>query len=66
MFFHAAQNIMNRIGWKVGMAAREDHHFCDHFGTPFTIIGMVWGMLVDRNLLPEKSEPKHLLWTLYF
>ena len=54
---------MNRVRRKVSTAAREDRRFCEHFGAPFTIIRMVWDMLV---LLPEKSEPKHLLWTLYF
>ncbi len=27
---------------------------------------MVWDMLEEGNLLPEKCEPKHLLWTHYF
>ena len=27
---------------------------------------MVWDMLGEGGLCPEKSEPKHLLWTLYF
>ncbi len=57
---------MNRVRRKVSTAAREDHRFCEHFGAPFTIIRMVWDMLVEGYLLPEKSEPKHLLWTLYF
>jgi hypothetical protein len=27
---------------------------------------MVWDMLGQKGLRPEKSKPKHLLWTLYF
>jgi len=27
---------------------------------------MVWDMLVESHLLPKKSNPKHLLWMLYF
>ena len=27
---------------------------------------MVWDMMEEVHLLPEKCEPKHLLWTLYF
>jgi len=48
------------------LAAREDHRFCEHFGTPFAIVRMVWDMLVEGGLLPEKGKPKHLLWMLYF
>jgi hypothetical protein len=27
---------------------------------------MVWDMLGEGGLRPEKSKPKHLLWALYF
>jgi hypothetical protein len=27
---------------------------------------MVWDMLEEGRLLPEKGKPKHLLWALYF
>ncbi len=27
---------------------------------------MVWEMLKEGDMLPEKCKPKHLLWTLYF
>jgi hypothetical protein len=26
----------------------------------------VWYMMEEDGLLPDKSKPKHLLWTLYF
>ncbi len=66
VFFRAARDIMNRVGRKVGRAAREDRHFHEYFGAPFTIVRMVWDMLVEGGLLPKNGEPKHLLWTLYF
>jgi hypothetical protein len=66
VFFCAARDIMNRVGRKVGTAAREDRRFREHFGAPFTIVQMVWDMLVEGGLLPENGKPKHLLWTLYF
>ncbi len=57
---------MNRVGRKVGSAALEDRRFREHFGAPFEIVRMVWDMMEEVHLLPEKCEPKHLLWTLYF
>ncbi len=66
VFSCAARDIMNRVGRKVGSAAVEDRRFREHFGAPFEIVRMVWDMMVEGHLLPEKSEPKHLLWTLYF
>jgi hypothetical protein len=66
VFFRATRDIMNRVEQKVGTAAREDRRFCKHFGAPFTIVRMVWDMLVEGGLLPKNGEPKHLLWMLYF
>jgi hypothetical protein len=66
VFFCDARDIMNRLRGKVGMAAREDRRFREHFGASFAIVQMVWDMLEEEGLLPEKDEPKHLLWALYF
>jgi hypothetical protein len=66
VFLRAARDIMNRVGRKVGSAAVEDRRFREHFGAPFEIVRMVWDMMGEGHLLPEKSESKHLLWTLYF
>ncbi len=66
VFFRAARDIMNRVRQKVGMAARDDHRFQEHFGMPFEIVRMVCDMLAEVCLLPKKSKPKHLLWALYF
>jgi hypothetical protein len=65
-FDRAAREIMNRAGRRVGTAAMEDRRFRSFFGARFDIVRMVWDMLGEGGLRPEKSEPKHLLWTLYF
>ena len=65
-FDRAAREIMNRAGRRVGTAAMEDRRFRSFFGARFEIVRMVWDMLGEGGLRPEKSEPKHLLWTLYF
>ena len=44
----------------------EDRRFRSFFGAWFEIVRMVWDMLGEGSLCPEKSKPKHLLWTLYF
>jgi hypothetical protein len=38
LFFCAARDIMNRVRHMIGIAAREDHRFHEHFGAPFTIV----------------------------
>jgi len=65
-FHRATWEIMNRAGRRVGTAAMEDRRFRSFFGAQFEIVRMVWDMLGEGGLRPEKSEPKHLLWTLYF
>ena len=44
----------------------EDRRFRSFFGVRFEIIHMAWDMLGEGGICPEKSKPKHLLWTLYF
>jgi hypothetical protein len=60
-FYCAAQEIMNQAGQRVGTAAMEDRLFHSFFGVRFEIIRMVWDMLGEGGLCPEKSKPKHLL-----
>jgi hypothetical protein len=43
----------------------EDHRFRSFFGSRQDIVEMVWDMLGEGGLRPEKSKPKHLLWALY-
>jgi hypothetical protein len=65
-FHRAPREIMNRAGQRVETAAMEDRRFRSFFGAQFEIVRMVWDMLGEGGFRPEKSEPKHLLWTLYF
>jgi hypothetical protein len=66
VFFWAAQEIMNWSNKKIGTATMEERQFCSFFGIQKEIILKVWGMLGEGGLHPENSEPKHLLWALYF
>jgi len=66
VFFRAARDIQNRTSRNAGTAAMEDRRFRELFGTSIGIVLQVWHMMDDGGLLPEKTEPKHLLWTLYF
>ena len=46
-----------------------DHHlrlFKAHFCVSPFIVSCVWNRLEDATLLPSKSKPFHLLWTLLF
>ena len=65
-FFRAARDIQNRTSRNAGTAAMEDRRFRELFGTSISIVLQVWHMMDDGGLLPEKTKPKHLLWTLYF
>ena len=66
VFLCYAQNIQNRTSWSIGTAAMEDRRFHGLFGARIEIVLKVWSMLLEDGLHPEKSKPKHLLWTLYF
>ena len=66
VFFRAARGIQNRTSRIVGTAAMEERRFRELFGARMEIVVHLWEMMEKGNLLPEKSKPKHLLWTLYF
>jgi hypothetical protein len=66
VFLHDTQDIQNRTSRSIRTAAMEDRRFCSLFGVRMEIVIMVWDMLGEGSLRPEKSQPKHLLWTLYF
>ena len=66
VFFCAARDIQNRTSQNAGTAAMEDRRFRELFGTSISIVLQVWHMMDDGGLLPKKTKPKHLLWTLYF
>ena len=62
----AARDIQNRTSRIVGSAKMEDRRFRELFGARMDIVVHLWEMMEENNLLPKKSKPKHLLWTLYF
>ena len=66
VWYAAARDIQNRVSRVVGTDKMEDRHFREFFGTSISMVMMVWDLLVDHSLLPEKGLPKHLLWALYF
>jgi hypothetical protein len=65
-FVAAACNIQNRASKPVRAASSEMRHFREFFGTSLVIVDKLWWLLVENDLLPKKSRPKHLLWALYF
>jgi len=36
------------------------------YGVSFLVFKIIWCMMEDTGILPEKSTPHHLLWTLCF
>ena len=66
VFFRVAWDIQNRTSRIVGSAEMEDRRSRKLFGACMEIVVHLWEMMEEDNLLPKKSKPKHLLWTLYF
>ncbi len=66
VFLMDAWDIMNRASRKIRTVPMEDRRFRSFFGIWKKIVKMVWNMLGEGGLHSKKSEPKHLLWALYF
>jgi hypothetical protein len=66
IFRRDARDIQNRTSRAVGTVAMEDRRFRELFGASISIVLHVWSAMEECGLLPKKSRPKHLLWTLYF
>jgi hypothetical protein len=66
IFLRDTRDIQNRTSRVVGTAAMEDCRFCELFGASISVVLHVWHAMEEGGLLPNKSKPKHLLWTLYF
>jgi hypothetical protein len=46
-----------------------EHHvriFRAHFGVPPRRCARTWNLMLSKNLLPDKAQPKHLMWTFLF
>jgi hypothetical protein len=66
-FIGLACDIQNRSSkQQVGTPKVEKRRFKEFFGTSLEVVEILWEMLYERDFLPDKSQPKHLLWTCYF
>jgi hypothetical protein len=61
-----ARDIQNRGARRIGTDLMEARHFREFFGTSVVVVEKVWELLERDSLLPEGSDPKHLLWALHF
>ena len=66
IFCHDAHVIQNRTSRAIRTVAMEDRCFQELFGASIGVVLHVWNAMEGGGLLPEKSRPMHLLWTLYF
>lgn len=65
-FMVLARDIQNRGAHRIGTDQMEARHFREFFGTSVSIVEQVWELLERDFLLPERCNPKHLLWALHF
>jgi len=61
-----ARDIQNCGASLIGTDLMEARHFREFFGTSLVVGKKVWELLERDYLLPEGSDPKHLLWALQF
>ena len=61
-----ARDMQNRGSRRVGAKVVEDRLFEEYFGVSVTVVLVVWNLLDEHDLIPEKGEIKHLLWALVF
>ena len=60
------RDIQNRSNHRIGAEVVENRLFKEHFGISVAVTLIVWNLLVENDLVPEKGQMKHLLWTLVF
>ena len=65
-FIGLARDIQNRSSKQVGTPEVEKRRFKEFFGTSLEVVEILWEKLYEGDFLPNKSQPKHLLWTCYF
>jgi hypothetical protein len=63
-FASAGREIQNRR--RVGSTIVARRAFKEYFGICPTIVCLIWKLLANNDLLPEKAQIKHLLWALFF
>ena len=64
--YNIARQIQNTYNMAVGTETAQDRLFRDFFGCGAHIVVILWNMLVTLDMLPDKIEVVHLLWTLYW
>ena len=67
-FLHDARDIMRKFprDLHAGVAPTEARAFRETFGTNLHIVETVWRLMAQEGILPDKGQPKHLLWALHF
>ena len=67
-FMPDARDIMRKFPRdpEAAAAPTEVRAFRETFGTSLLIVETVWCLLVQECVLPDKGQPKHLLWALHF
>lgn len=66
-FILAGKDIQNKKRrHQRGSKQAERRAFMEFFGTRAAIVSLIWRLLVENDLLPEKAQIKHLLWALFF
>ena len=65
-FIGLASDIQNRSSTQVGTQEVEKIQFKEFFATSLEVVEILWEMLYERDFLPDKSQPKHILWKCYF
>jgi hypothetical protein len=58
--------MMDRLEKAMTTIALEERRFREMFGVSPAVALVAWNMMCDADLLPEKGELKHWLWTLCF
>ena len=61
-----ARDMQNRGTRCTGAKVVEDRLFKEYFGVSAAVALIVWELLDKHDLVPEKGQIKHLLWTLVF
>ena len=65
-FRYLAKQISNRNRNSNCCDATEERRYRAYFGTSSFITSNIWYKLYKADLIPEKGQPKHLLWGQLF
>ena len=65
-FRHLGRLLMSKDPFKERSIHTEDRKYRELFGCSFCVKSVVWNLLKRYDLIPNKSSPKHLIWSLMF